>query len=34
MEEPSWYLVNAKDVFENVVTGEDRLIKTLSFRDS
>lgn len=34
MEEPSWYLVNAKDIFENVVIGEDRLIKTLSFRDS
>jgi ribonuclease Z len=34
MEEPSLYLVNAKDIFENVVIGEDRLIKTLSFRDS
>lgn len=34
MEDPSRYLENAKDIFENVVIGEDRLIKTISFRDS
>lgn len=34
MEDPSIYLENAKDIFENVVIGEDRLIKTISFRDS
>lgn len=34
MENPSRYLENAKDIFENVVIGEDRLIKTISFRDS
>lgn len=34
MEEPSRYLDNAKDIFKKIVIGEDRLIKTISFRDS
>ncbi|ERK31904.1 ribonuclease Z [Clostridium intestinale] len=34
MEEPSRYLDNAKEVFNNIIIGEDRLTKTLSFKNS
>ena len=33
MTEPKMYINNAKEVYDNVIIGEDRIIRKLIFKD-